>query len=239
MKSRTIKTLSLAIILATTPALQANEPENSSWLAPFSSNAFIYSALGISGAYILYKLYDCWTQPAELDVIAPWNKEVATSSEAEESRKMEIPELDELQAKISAYIDLFFSTYGPQLVSLHAQLANPELKEKERIEIEYELARVEELAPPFAESIPVIAGCMFDLITTQQQLLEQAEAQPINRNVFDAEYAPLLETITMLVNFMDAFVELYGTEFLQQMQDLSDELQLECNEPIHHPAYQL
>lgn len=238
MKSRTIKTLSLAIVLVTAPALQANEPENSSWLAPFSSNAFLYSALGISSAYILYKLYDRWSQPTELDVIAPW-KEITSAPNTEDVKKREIPELDQLQEKISAYIDLFFSTYGPQLVSLHAQLANPELEEKNRIEIEHELAKVEELAPPFAESIPLIAGCMFDLITTQQQLLEQAEAQPINRSVFDAEYAPLLETMTMLVNFMDAFVELYGAEFLQKMQDFSEELQLEYNEPIHHPVNQL
>ncbi len=239
MKSRTITILSLAVVLVTAPALQAQEPENSSWLAPFSSNALLYSAIGMSSAYVLYKLYGLWTQPTELDVIAPWNKEVTADSKTEEQRKIEIVELDELQVKISAYIDLFFTTYGPQLVSLHAQLANPDLEEKDRIELEYELAKLEELAPPFAESIPLIAGCMFDLITTQQQLLEQAEAQPINRSVFDTEYAPLLETITMLVNFMDAFVELYGADFLQKMQDLNNELQLEYNQPIHHPVNQL
>lgn len=241
MKSSSISTLGLTVLLVTAPALQANESENSSWLAPFSTT-FLYSAIGISTGYIAYKLYSNYTNSSELDVIAPWYEEERTietptlsieaQTPSQENKAVELSVMDgALPDILESCVTLFVEAYGPQLVTVHLEIANPDLSEEDRKELECVRTQLEAQAPPFAQTIPPLMVGLALLTVAQEQLLEQSTSPESTKGSINSEYVSLINTIDALSFYIRTFVETYGDSCQADlMTEFSDQLQKESYE---------
>lgn len=249
MKSSSLSILGLTLLLATAPALQANDTENSSWLAPFTRQTFIYPALGLGAAFIAYKLYSNYTQSSDLDVIAPWYEDGRTPEETpiaqeiapqqkhnvapkQEHKSITLDILDqELVDIIESCIALFVEAYGPQLVTLHIELANPDLSDEDREQYVAILSQLEQEAPDFAQTVPPLMMNLALLQTVQDTLLEQATSEETNRSTINAEFISLINTIDTLIFYVNTFVEIYGNQSQYNVMDnLNEQLERESYE---------
>lgn len=237
MKSSSINTLGLALLLCTAPALQANETENSSWLAPFSSNTFLYPAIGIGTGYLLYKLYTIYSEPTELDVIAPWYEderaiEASIPNESSDIRKIDQLTLDAVNEIVESCISVFINAYGPQLVNLHTELKNPDISDEYRQELENSISALENQAPPFAQTVPPLIIGLSLLSKIQEELV--MEANQTTKSILEPELALLVETVAMLNTYIYKYIEIYGNACNADLiAEFSDQLQRELYENAH------
>lgn len=247
MKSRSISTLSLALIISTAPALHANEQENSSWLAPFTGNAVIYPALALGSCLLAYKLYTYYTEPSELTVIAPWQKE-------ERMPAQEIPvtvnyalpvtqpatttadtlTFSAIENVIETGLEVFMRANGPQLVSLHNQLQNPALTSEDEREIKSMISEYEQQAPPLKETLPPLIMYVSLLTVLQDELQSQART---NRSIVSSEYTALQETVETIIAFTSNYLEIYTKDIeLDFMAELHQQLEREFNDYTQAPV---
>ncbi len=228
MKNSSLSTLCLALLLTMAQAIQPNQGSIDSWHAPFCNKTFLYPLVAIGGGYALYALFHSLYPSDDLNVSAPWHDDKKSKTyPTEESDGLEssgVISPEKLQEIIEVEIDLFCQTQGPQLIATHALLADQNLDEEMRKDVEYKLAMLEESSPPFAQSIPMLMVCQVGLQSAKLEILEQLENQKIVRSAFDQEYLPLLQVIDALTLSIQDFIDLYASACPNEIRALTTQL---------------
>lgn len=250
MKSRSINTLSLALLISMAPALQANEQENSSWLAPLSSSTIIIPVIGIGVSYLAYKLYTNYNQDSDLAVIAPWHKEermvenptttepittkVITSSTQElPVTQMSMANEDELDSEtidsiIQSGLDLFSQAHVPELVMLHDELRNPNLSIEEKEKIVAIIEQLEHEAPALEQTVPPLMVYLSLLSILENELHVQATNS--TRSV-SPECIENMNKVSTIMAYVTNYLHIYGQDIQAEfINEINQQLERELNE---------
>ncbi|MGE0010238.1 MAG: hypothetical protein AB7F19_06915 [Candidatus Babeliales bacterium] len=238
MKSRSISTLSLALVISIAPALQANEQESSSWLAPFSTKTCMYSAIGLGMGYVVYTLYKKY-YPSELTVIAPWHEEdrvieqplvammpqEALQTDGKQAQDLTI---DTVHTIIQSGLDLFVQAHGPELVSLHQELKDTDLSLEKQQEINEAIRALEQESPPLEQTVPALMVYLSLLSVVQDELQSQTSHKKSTRT---PEYNATQEAITTIFAFVSNYIEIYGKHIQADfMNEFNEQLEREFHE---------
>lgn len=235
-----------------TPALQANEQENSSWLAPLSSKTIMIPVLGIGVSYLAYKLYTSYNQDSDLAVIAPWHEEervvetpaVAATQPApfkvvtENSEELPVAQLnmdsveeldsETLDAIIQSGLDLFSQAHGAELVTLHNELRNPNLSMEDQEQIVAIIEQLEQEAPALEQTVPPLVVYLSLLSIIENELRVQATN---NTRSLSAELIENMKNVTTVIAYVSNYLSIYGQDIQADfMNEFNQQLERELHE---------